>query len=136
MGRLARVVIAGVAMAIAALTQVGATSADVLQAPSGGTIRALVIGVDSYPNLAPSAQLRGAQADAEDIAGALKRGGVDPIVLLNADVTRAKIVAQMDSLVAESKPGDFVLFAYAGHGMQVPEYPRWQGIDRDGVNEQ
>jgi hypothetical protein len=133
MGRLARVMIA---MAISALAQVGATSADSLQAPGGGTIRALVIGVDSYPNLADSAQLHGAQADAEDIAGALKRGGVEPVVLLNADVTRAKIVAQMDSLVAESKPGDFVLFAYAGHGMQVPEYSRWQGIDRDGVNEQ
>jgi hypothetical protein len=136
MGKLARVLIAGAATAIAAIAQVGATSADVLQAPGGGTIRALVIGVDSYPNLAPSAQLHGAQADAEDIAGALKRGGVEPIVFLNADVTRAKIVAQMDTLVAESKPGDFVLFAYAGHGMQVPEYSRWQGIDRDGVNEQ
>jgi len=136
MGRLARVLIAGAAMAIAAIAQIAASSADSLQAPGGGTIRALVIGVDSYPNLAPSAQLRGAQADAEDIAGALKRGGVEPIVLLNADVTRAKIVAQMDALVAESRPGDFVLFAYAGHGMQVPEYSRWQGIDRDGVNEQ
>ncbi len=132
-GKLARFMIA---MAAAAIAQVGATSADILQAPGGGTIRALVIGVDSYPNLAASAQLHGAQADAEDIAGALRRGGVEPIVILNADVTRAKIVAQMDSLVAESKPGDFVLFAYAGHGMQVPEYPRWQGIDRDGVNEQ
>ena len=101
-----------------------------------GTIRALVIGVDSYPNLAPSAQLRGARADAEDIAGALRRDGVEPVVLLNADATRAKIVAQMDSFVADSKPGDLVLVAYAGHGMQVPEYPRWQGIDRDGVDEQ
>jgi hypothetical protein len=125
-----------IALAAAAIAQVGATSADNLQAPGGGTIRALVIGVDAYPNLAASAQLHGAQADAEDIAGALRRGGVEPIVVLNADVTRAKIVAQMDSLVAESKPGDLVLFAYAGHGMQVPEYPRWQGIDRDGVNEQ
>ena len=86
--------------------------------------------------MAASAQLRGAQADAEDIAGALKRGGVEPIVIFDGDVTRAKIVAQMDSLVAESKPGDLVLFAYAGHGMQAPEYPRWQGIDRNGVNEQ
>jgi hypothetical protein len=136
MGRLARVMIAGAAMAVAAIAQIAATSAETLQAPGGGAIRALVIGVDSYPNLAPSAQLHGAQADAEDIAGALKRGGVEPIVFLNADVTRAKIVAQMDTLVAESKPGDFVLFAYAGHGMQVPEYSRWQGIDRDGVNEQ
>jgi hypothetical protein len=136
MGRFARFMIAGAAMATATIAQVGASSADSLQAPGGGTIRALVIGVDSYPNLAASAQLHGAQADAEDIAGALKRGGVEPIVFLNADVTRAKIVAQMDTLVAESKPGDFVLFAYAGHGMQVPEYSRWQGIDRDGVNEQ
>src|SRR3984957_11201912 len=135
-GKLARLMIAGAAMAIAAIAQIGATSAEGLQAPGGGTIRALVIGVDAYPNLAASAQLHGAQADAEDSAGALSRGGVEPIVILNADVTRAKIVAQMDSLVAESKPGDFVLFAYAGHGMQVPEYSRWQGIDRDGVNEQ
>ena len=42
----------------------------------------------------------------------------------------------MDALIAESKPGDLVLFAYAGHGMQTPEYPRWQGIDPKGVNEQ
>jgi hypothetical protein len=132
-GKLARFMIA---LAAAAIAQLDASSADILQAPGGGTIRALVIGVDSYPNLAPSAQLHGARADAEDIAGALRRGGVEPVVLLNAEVTRAKIVAQMDALVAQSKPGDFVLFAYAGHGMQVPEYSRWQGIDRDGVNEQ
>jgi Caspase domain len=135
-GKLARFMIAGAAMATAAIAQVSAASADSLQAPGGGTIRALVIGVDAYPNLAASSQLHGAQADADDIAGALRRGGVEPIVILNADATRAKIVAQMDSLVAESKPGDFVLFAFAGHGMQVPEYRRWQGIDRDGVNEQ
>jgi uncharacterized low-complexity protein len=132
-GKLARFVIAPAAAAIA---QPDASSADILQAPGGGTIRALVIGVDAYPNLAASAQLHGARADAEDIAAALRRGGVEPIVILDADATRAKIVAQMDSFVAESKPGDLVLFAYAGHGMQVPEYPRWQGIDRDGVNEQ
>src|ERR1700733_15275502 len=66
-GKLARFMIALAAMAIAAIAQVGATSADSLQAPGGGRIRALVIGVDAYPNLAASAQLHGAQADAEDI---------------------------------------------------------------------
>src|ERR1700761_7966659 len=72
MGRFARFLIAGVAVATVALAQLGAAlSAESLQAPGGGTIRALVIGVDSYPNLAPSAQLRGARADAEDIAGVL-----------------------------------------------------------------
>jgi hypothetical protein len=113
-----------------------AVSADNLRAPGGGTIRALVLGVDVYSRLPASVQLQGARADAEDVADALSRDGVKPVVLLDTDVTRAKIVAQMDTFVAEPKPGDFVLFAYAGHGMQTPEYARWQGIDLNGVNEQ
>jgi Caspase domain len=124
------------AAAAGALAQPGAASADDLRAPGGGTIRALVVGVDVYSRLPASVQLEGARADAEDIAEALTRGGVKPIVLFDTDVTRAKIVAQMESFVAESKPGDFVLFAYAGHGMQTREYARWQGIDAEGVNEQ
>ena len=124
------------AAAAGALAQPGDALADDLRAPGGGTIRALVVGVDVYSRLPASVQLQGARADAEDIAEALSRDGVKPVVLFDADVTRANIVARMDSLVAESKPGDLVLFAYAGHGMQTPEYARWQGIDPDGVNEQ
>jgi hypothetical protein len=122
--------------AAAMLVQPSAVSADELRAPGGGTIRALVVGIDVYSRLPATAQLEGARADAEDIAQALSRDGVKPVVLFDADVTRAKIVAQMDSFVAESRPGDFVLFAYAGHGMQTPEYPQWQGINADGANEQ
>jgi Caspase domain len=118
------------------LAQLGAVSADDLRAPGGGTIRALVVGIDAYSRLPGSNQLEGARADAEDIAGALSRDGVKPVVLFDADATRAKIVTQMDSFVAQSKPGDFVLFAFAGHGMQTPEYPHWQGIAADGANEQ
>ena len=124
------------AAAAGALAQPGEALADDLRAPGGGTIRALVVGVDVYSRLPASVQLQGARADAEDIAEALSRDGVKPLVLFDADVTRANIVARMDSLVAELKPGDLVLFAYAGHGMQTPEYARWQGIDPDGVNEQ
>jgi hypothetical protein len=124
------------AAAAGALAQPGEALADDLRAPGGGTIRALVVGVDVYSRLPASVQLQGARADAEDIAEALSRDGVKPVVLFDTDVTRANIVGRMDSLVAESKPGDFVLFAYAGHGMQTPEYARWQGIDPDGVNEQ
>jgi Caspase domain len=123
-------------IAVAAAAGAGAVSADPLRAPGGGMIRALVVGVDVYSRLPASVQLQGARADAEDIAEALQRGGVKPVVLFDTDVTRARIVAQMDSFVAEAKPGDFVLFTYAGHGMQTPEYARWQGIDPDGVNEQ
>ena len=123
-------------IAAAAVAAASAASAEALRAPGGGTIRALVIGVDVYSRLPASVQLQGARADAEDIADALQRGGVKPVTLFDTDVTRARIVVQMDSFVADSKPGDFVLFAYAGHGMQIPEYARWQGIDADGVNEQ
>ncbi|MGA8446284.1 MAG: caspase family protein [Roseiarcus sp.] len=124
------------AAAAGAVAQPGEALADDLRAPGGGAIRALVVGVDVYSRLPASVQLQGARADAEDIAEALSRDGVKPVVLFDADVTRANIVARMDSLVAESKPGDLVLFGYAGHGMQTPEYARWQGIDPDGVNEQ
>ena len=136
MSRLTVFLIAAAAAAAGAFADPRAVLADDLRAPGGGTIRALVVGVDVYWRLPASVQLQGARADAEDIAEALRRGGVKPAVLFDADVTRAKIVAQMDSFVAELKPGDFVLFAFAGHGMQTPEYPRWQGIDADGVNEQ
>ncbi len=101
MGRSVEFLIAAAAMAAATVAQLGVVSANMLKAPGGGTIRALVVGVDAYPNLAPSAQLRGAQADAEDIAAALRRDGIEPVVVLNASATRAKIVAQMDSFVAE-----------------------------------
>ena len=136
MRKLMRFLTAAGAAAAGALAQPGEALADDLRAPGGGTIRALVVGVDVYSRLPASVQLQGARADAEDIAEALSRDGVKPVVLFDADVTRANIVARMDSLVAESKPGDLVLFAYAGHGMQTPEYARWQGIDPDGVNEQ
>ena len=57
------------------LAQLRAVSADDLRAPGGGTIRALVVGIDAYSRLPGSNQLEGARADAEDIAGALSRGG-------------------------------------------------------------
>ena len=124
------------AAAAGMLAHIGAARADDLRAPGGGTIHALVVGIDVYWRLPAAVQLQGARADAEDIAATLSRDGVKPVVLFDRDATRSKIVAQMDSFVAESKPGDFVLFAYAGHGMQTPEYPQWQGVDPDGANEQ
>jgi Caspase domain len=136
MHKLMLFVAAAAAAGAGTLAQPGAALADDLKAPGGGTIRALVVGIDVYWRLSADVQLQGARADAEDIAAALSRDGVKPAVLFDRDATRAKIVAQMDSFVAESRPGDFVLFAFAGHGMQTPEYPRWQGLDVDGANEQ
>ena len=95
------------------------------------------MGINDYPNLGSRASLRGARPDAEDIAAVLQKEGVTDLTrLLDHDVTRAHVVAQMDKLVQTSKPGDLVIISYSGHGMQVPEYKNWQGLDKKGVNEQ
>ncbi|MFZ2109183.1 MAG: caspase family protein [Roseiarcus sp.] len=111
-------------------------TAAILQAPGGGTVRALVIGVNSYPRLGPGAQLHGADADALDIAAALAKDGVKAQLLSDSQATRVRIVEAMDGLVKDSKRGDLVFISYAGHGMQTPEYSRWKGLSRNGVSEQ
>jgi hypothetical protein len=115
---------------------VAAAAEPVLRAPGGGTIRTLIVGIDKYPRLGRAAELGGAVADAKDIAAALASAGVPAVPLLNGQATRARFVAEMDRLVAESKAGDFVFVSFAGHGMTVREYPRWKGIEDGGWNEQ
>jgi Caspase domain len=110
--------------------------APVLRGPGGGTVRALVIGIDKYPNLDPASELHGAVADAMDITAALRKVGAkvqDPLV---KDVTRQKVITEMDRLVSESKPGDLVIIAYSGHGMRVRGYKRWDGKNRNAYHSQ
>jgi hypothetical protein len=107
-----------------------------LRAPGGGAVRALVIGIDQYPNLPSSAWLHGAAADAKDIAQALAAVGVDARLLTDRNAVRPRVVAEMDRLVGESKSGDLVIVSYAGHGMRVGEYPQWKGIDKDRASSQ
>jgi hypothetical protein len=115
----------------------GLAAAAGLTAPGGGTVHALVMGINDYPNLGSRASLRGARPDAEDIAAVLQKEGVTDLTsLLDHDVTREHVVAQMNKLVQTSKAGDLVIISYSGHGMQVPEYKNWQGLDKNGVNEQ
>jgi hypothetical protein len=128
------VAVAG-ALAILHSVSIAASAAD-LRAPGGGTVRAVVVGVNDYPRLGESAQLQGATADARDIAAALAQDGVKADVILDGDATRARVVEAMNALVSEAKAGDLVLLAFAGHGMQTPEYARWKGVERNGVNEQ
>jgi len=111
-------------------------TAAILRAPGGGTVHALVIGVNSYPRLGVGAQLHGATADALDIAAALAKDGIKADFISDTQATRARIVEAMDGLVKNSKRGDLVFISYAGHGMQTPEYKRWKGVSRSGVSEQ
>jgi hypothetical protein len=112
-----------------------ASFARVLHAPGGGTVRALVMGIDKYPNLG-SSNLNGAVADANDLAAALAAGGAKVQKLTDADVVRSRVIAEMDRLVSESKSGDLVVIAYSGHGMRVRGYKRWDGKNRNAYHSQ
>jgi hypothetical protein len=111
----------------------------VLHAPEGGAVRGVVIGIDHYPNLDGTAQLRGAVADAHDISGALKAAGVPDAnvrMLTDGAAVRSRVIAEMDRLVHESQSGDLAIIAYSGHGMRAPTYKRWDRLIRSALQSQ
>ena len=108
---------------------VSAFAAPVLQAPGGGNVRALVIGIDKYPSLPAGSQLSGAVADARDFSRVLAAAGARVETLTDGAATRSRLISEMERLLAESKTGDLVIISYSGHGMQVRAYPAWQGLD-------
>jgi len=120
----------GIALAAMAAAEAIATP---IQAPSGGQVRALVVGIDDYQF---EKRLKGAVADARDLEGALRRAGVassDLTVLIDAEATRPAVVAAMARLIDQTRANDLVLVSFAGHGTQRPESVR--GSKPDGLDE-
>jgi hypothetical protein len=79
---------------------------------------ALCVGIDTYP----TAPLGGCVNDAQAWAAAFTGLGFDtPRMLLDRQATRAAIVRELETLVRGSRPGDVIVFQYAGHGTQVPD---------------
>jgi Caspase domain len=113
-----------------------AFAAGVLHAPGGGAVRALVIGIDRYPNLNDKRQLAGAVADARDISRAPTAADAKVQTLTNGDAIRSRVVAEMNRLVDESKSGDLAVITYSGHGMRVRAYPGWKGLDASPFDSQ
>jgi hypothetical protein len=90
-----------------------------LEAPAGGQIRALIVGIDNYANVR---RLKGAVADARDLSGALIKGGVSNVkVLIDQDAVRPAVLAELDRLVDLAQAKDLVIISFAGHGAQRPE---------------
>ncbi len=111
------------------------TVSHALQLPGGGTVRALVVGIDKYPNLPEQVQLSGAAADAKDIAAALKRVGASNVtLLLDTAASRLAFLNAMETLLQEARSGDLIVLAFAGHGTQERE--RIPGSKPDGKNEE
>ncbi|MCP5198147.1 MAG: caspase family protein [Gammaproteobacteria bacterium] len=100
-------------------------------APAPAATLGLVVGIDQYRYKPP---LKGAVNDARDIQAALTAVGVkDIVLLLNEQASRQAIEAAWKRQVAKAKPGDTLIFTYAGHGGQEPE--RVPGSEVDGKDE-
>jgi uncharacterized caspase-like protein len=102
-----------------------------LKNPDGGSIRALIIGIDAYQHVR---QLKGSVADAHDIEGALRSmGTTDVVTLTDADANRANILQNISALVQRTNPNDQIILSIAGHGAQEPETIK--GSEPDGMQD-
>lgn len=101
---------------------VEAPSEEVTPVGAAGRRRALCIGIDRYP--APYG-LAGCVGDARLWARTLEQLGFErPVLLLDEQATRGRILGEMERLVEGSRPGDVLVLQYAGHGTRFH--------DRDG----
>lgn len=97
-------------------------------------IRGLTIGIDDYFRLGPAAHLEGAVNDAEDLGSTLKSTGAKEVVVLrNKEAGRDRVMETWQRLVRQSRVGDVLVLAFAGHGTQEPE--RIKGSEADGLDE-
>ncbi|MBR0800699.1 caspase family protein [Bradyrhizobium jicamae] len=102
-----------------------------LRNPDGGSIRALIIGIDAYQHVRP---LKGSVADARDIEGALHAmGTADVVTLIDGDANRTNILQNISALVQRTNPNDQIILSIAGHGAQEPETTK--GSEPDGMQD-
>ncbi|HEX3127002.1 MAG TPA: caspase family protein [Thermoanaerobaculia bacterium] len=84
--------------------------------------RALIIGIDKYPNLSKEAQLEGCVRDAREVAKLLEtRFGFPPgqiNLLLDEQATRDGILKALEKLAETVGENDAVVIHYSGHGSQ------------------
>lgn len=85
--------------------------------------RALLIGVNKYPNLPDFSQLRGCVNDVEVMKQTLETSFHFPpeniTMLCDEQATGQQMRAAMDRLVADCQPDDIVVFHFSGHGSRM-----------------
>jgi hypothetical protein len=100
-------------------------------APALAATFGLVVGIDDYRY---QSRLDGAVNDAMLLADALETAGAERVVtLLDNQASRANIEQSWRELTMLARPGDTIVFTYAGHGAQAPE--RVAGNEADGNDE-
>ncbi len=98
--------------------------------------RALLIGINEYPNLPAHLQLDGCCNDVELMRSVLltKFGFEDGFVRMiqNREATREGVLSALDQLVDATGTDDIVVIHYAGHGSQIRDR---EGDEADGLDE-
>lgn len=91
---------------------------------------ALCIGINNYPGT--HMDLKGCVNDANDWAAVLKARGFATTFLLDADATKAAMVAAFKKIIAGAVQGDTLAITFSGHGTYQPD----DGNDEvDGLDE-
>ena len=80
---------------------------------------ALCIGIDQYKD--DDAKLNGCVNDARAWERSLTNLGFKTELILNADATRERIVAEVTTLLGARRAGDVVVLQYSGHGTRLPD---------------
>ena len=98
---------------------VAATAVSVLfGAAAHAEIRAVLVAVSAYT--APIPSLEGPPNDAAALKKLLEaQGAKDIVVLQDSKADRAGIRSALEAVGKRSRPGDWVIFFYAGHGAQA-----------------
>ena len=91
---------------------------------------ALVIGNDAYSKVEP---LDNAVADAELIAGELKKAGFEVAAINNAD--RRAMLREVIELARRAEGGGEAVVYFAGHGVQVSNTNYLLPVDFEGSDE-
>jgi metacaspase-1 len=92
--------------------------------------KALCIGINDYPGT--QNDLSGCVNDANDWAATLTARGFTVSKLIDAQATKAAMVAGIGGLVSGAAKGDTVVITYSGHGTWVPDR---NGDEPDGRDE-
>ena len=92
--------------------------------------RALCIGINDYPGT--HLDLAGCVSDANAWEAELNGRGFAVTKLLNAQATKAAMVAAFKALIGGAAAGDVTVITYSGHGTYVPDN---NGDEDDGLDE-
>lgn len=101
------------------------------RAPRGARKRALLVGINDYPN--PADRLEGCVNDVFLMSSVLQERGFEPDnirVCLNNRATARGISERLEWLLDNPGPKDDLVFFYSGHGAQLSTYGAGDAVDR------